>query len=184
MKVVAYSAITLFLLALPALGQQSTREEANPLTDGKLMYVGRMPDNLDSWLVVDLRAWGKYKPTRDAEGVDLVMEAQEPEKKVEYEMRQGIPQPKRVEKRGGRRPIMFSIVVTDWVTRRAVWQADILDKKPKKGRREITTGSRSEIYAKGLSTQELAEEILRTLRSYVDHLARGGGAASSPAPPS
>ncbi len=176
MKAFASCALALFFLATPAIGQ-GLAQERNPLIDGKLMYVGWMPDNLDSWIVVDLRAWGKYKPTRDAEGVDLVMEAQKPERRTEFQMRHGIPQPKQVERRRGR--IMFSIVVANWVTRKTVWQADILDKKPQKGRREATTGSRSEIYAKGFSTQELAEEILRTLRSYVDHLSSEGGAASA-----
>ncbi|MCL5005850.1 MAG: hypothetical protein M1404_04895 [Acidobacteria bacterium] len=185
MKTIVYSVITLFLLVPPALGQQQpTRNVPNPLIDGKLMYVGRMPENLDSWIVVDLRSWGKYKPTRDPEGVDLVMEAEEPERSVEYEMRQGVPQPRRVERRREDRGVMFRIVVADWVTRRPVWQADILDKKPKKGHREITKGTHSEIYARGLSNQELAEEILRTLRSYVDYLSSENGATPGPAPQS
>lgn len=172
MKGVAYISIALLLVAAPAFGQHPAQENPHPLVDGKLMYVGHMPENLDGWIVTDLRAWGKYKPTRDAEGVDLVMEAEVPEKRVEYEMRQGTPQPRRVEKKHGPKHLMFSIVVGDWVTRRVVWQADILDRKPKNDRRQTTTGSHSEIYAKGLSTQQLAEEILRTLRAYVDQLAR------------
>jgi hypothetical protein len=177
MKAAVTSAIALCLLAMLALGQHPAQENSSPLIDGKLMYVGRMPANLDSWIVVDLRTWGKYKPTRDSEGVDLVMEAHEPETSVEYQMRRGIPQPKNVEKKHGHKPVMFSVIVTDWVTGRPVWQADILDRKPKKGSREMTTGSHSEIYARGLSTQQLAQEILRTLRSYVDHLPSEGGAA-------
>jgi len=182
MKAVVYSAIMLCLLAVPALGQHPAQEKPNPLIGGKLMYVGRMPENLDAWIVVDLRTWGKYKPTRDSEGVDLVMEAHKPETSVEYEMRRGIPQPKRVEKRRGYKPVMFSIIVTDWVTGQPVWQADILDRKQKKGQRETTAGSHSEIYAKGFSTQELAEEILRTLRSYVNQLPSEKGTAGGPTP--
>lgn len=182
MKAVAYGVIGICLLALPAVGQHPTQEKSNPLVDGKLMYVGRMPENIDSWIVVDLRSWGKYKPTRDSEGVDLVMEAEKPETRLEYEMRQGVPQPKRVERRYGDKGVMFKIIVTDWVTGRPVWQADILDKKQKKGRRETTVGSHSEIYAKGLSAQELAEEILRTLRSYVEHLSSEQGTVGAPAP--
>lgn len=172
MKAVAYISIALLLFAAPALGQHPAQQTPNPLVDGKLMYVGHMPENLDAWIVTGLGAWGKYKPTRDSEGVDLVMEAEVPEKRVEYEMSQGTPRPRRVEKKHGPKNLMFSIVVGDWVTRRSVWKADILDRKPKNGRRQMTTGSHSEIYAKGLSTQELAEEILRTLRAYVDQLTR------------
>jgi hypothetical protein len=172
MKAVAYSSIALLLLAAPAFGRQPAQQNANPLVGGKLMYVGHMPQNLDNWIVADLRAWGKYKPTRDPEGVDLVMELQEPEKKVEHEISDGSPQPKQVEKAHGPQHLMFSIVVGDWVTRQPVWQADILDRKPKNGRRQTTTGSHSEIYARGLSTPELAEEILRTLRAYVNQLSR------------
>ncbi|HVA01389.1 MAG TPA: hypothetical protein VMV34_07015 [Terriglobia bacterium] len=182
-KVAAFSIVAICALALPALAQQPSPQESNPLIDGKLMYVGRMPENIDSWIVADLRTWGKYKPTRDSEGVDLVMEAQKPETRMEYEMKHGVPQPKSVDKRRGPKRIMFTIVVTDWVTGRRVWEADILDRKEKNGRRETTTGSRSEVYARGLSTQQLAEAILRALRSYVMHLAPEPGAAAASAPP-
>jgi hypothetical protein len=181
---IAWSLAAICLLVWPALGQQTGGQETNPLVDGKLMYVGRMPENLDSWIVVNLRSWGKYKPTRDPEGVDLVMEADKPETRVEYEMRRGVPQPKRVEKRHGDKRLLFTVVVADWVTRRPVWQAEILDRKQKNGRRETTSGSHSEIYAKGLSSHELAEEILRTLRSYVERLSREPGTTGASTPPS
>lgn len=174
MRALVSCALALLFLVPSAFGKTPTQKE-NPLVDGKLMYVGRMPKNIDSWIVVDLRVWGKYKPTRDPEGVDLVMEAREPKRKTEFRMRNGIPQPRQVERRRGH--ILFTVVVGDWVTRKPVWHADILNRKPKKGHRQTTTGSHSEIYAKGFSPQELAEEIVRTLRSYVDHLAAEQGAA-------
>ena len=183
MKAIAYSLAAICLVTVSALGQQPATEKSNPLVDGKLMFVGKMPENLDSWIVVGLRSWGKYKPTRDPEGVGLEMRAYQPTRKVEYEMRQGIPQPKRTGKRDRDKQLMFTIVVTDWVTGKPVWEADILDRKQKNGRRENSTGSHSEIYARGLSSQVLAEEILRALRAYVAKLSEAGTAAG-PAPQS
>jgi len=174
MKAVLYSLLSLCLLANPVFGQQKTGGEQNPLIDGKLMYVGRMPQNLDSWIVHDLQSWGKYKPTRDSEGVDLVMKAYEPETRIQYRMRRGIPQPKEVKKKGERKNIMFSITVTDWVTGRQVWQADVLDRKPK--RDEVMAPSEdTAISARGLSNQQLAQAITRELRRYADHLASRPG---------
>jgi len=170
MKSVFYSLLSLCLLTAPVFGQQKPASEQNPLTDGKLMYVGSMPQNLDAWIVHDLQSWGKYKPTRDPEGVDLVMKAYKPETKTEYRLRQGIPQPKEVKKKGERKHVMFSISVTDWVTGSLVWRADVLDRKPK--RNQIAAPSEdAEISARGLSTQQLAQDIIRELRRYADHLA-------------
>jgi hypothetical protein len=169
MKVVLYCLLSLCLLASPAFGQQKPSGKQNPLVDGKLMYVGSMPQNLDGWIVHDLAAWGKYKPTREIEGVDLVMKAYQPETRVHYEMHRGIPQPKEVQKKGDRKSIMFSISVTDWVTGRLVWQAEILNRKPKRNG-VMAASEDAEIRARGLSTQQLAQAITRELRRYVDHL--------------
>ena len=87
MKVALYSLLSLCLLAAPAAGQQKSQEKQNPLVDGKLMYVGRMPDKIDAWIVNDLSTWGRFKPTRQIEGVDLVMRAYEPETRTQYRMR-------------------------------------------------------------------------------------------------
>src|SRR5512146_3485890 len=101
MKGLATGVVAMCLLAWPTLAQQPGSQEQNPLIDGKLMYVGRMPQNIDSWIVAGLRTWGKFKPTRDSEGVDLVMEAHKPETRMEYEMKHGVPQPKSERKRHG-----------------------------------------------------------------------------------
>ena len=174
MKVVLNSLLSLCLLVAPALGQQKAEGKQNPLIDGKLMYVGSMPQNLDGWIVHDLDAWGKYKPTREIEGVDLVMKAYEPETKVQYEMHRGIPQPKKVQEKGDHKSVMFSISVTDWVTGRLVWQAEVVDRKPKRNQ-SVTPSEDAEIRARGLSTQQLAQAITRELRRYVDHLASQPG---------
>jgi len=169
MKVFTYSLLSLCLLANPLLGQQKAKGKENPLVDGKLMYVGRMPENIDSWIVTDLKAWGKYTPTRDPEGVDLTMKASAPETRTRYVMRNGIPQPSKVPEKRDHKPVIFTVDVTDWVTGRLVWQADILDRKPKNGR-PMKQGADIEIDARGLSTEQIAQAIIRALRSYVDHL--------------
>ena len=174
MKVALYSLLSLCLLAAPVMGQQKSQGKKDPLVDGKLMYVGQMPENIDAWIVHDLGTWGKYKPTRQIEGVDLVMKAYKPETEVEYKMRRGIPRPKEVQKDRERKHVMFSIVVTDWVTGHQVWQADILNRKPKRNA-EAAPGDDVEVSARGLSTQQIAQAITRELRRYVDHLGSPSG---------
>ena len=169
MKVVLCTLVSLCLLAAPASAQQNSEGKQNPLLDGKLMYVGSMPNNIDAWIVHDLSAWGKYRPTREIEGVDLVMKAYKPETEVEYKMRRGIPQPKEVQKDRARKHVMFSVVVTDWVTGNQVWQADIMDRNPKSNESSAPSEDAG-ISARGLSSEHLAQAITRELRRYVDHL--------------
>lgn len=169
MKVVLCSLISLWVFAVPVLGQQHSKGKENPLVDGKLMYVGRMPDNIDAWIVHDLQSWGKYKPTRDIEGVDLEMKAYRPERRTRFEMRNGIPQPTNKPRKGDRKDIMFSVSVSDWVTGRMVWQAEVLDRKPKRNQ-SGTPGEDAEIRVRGFSTQQVAQAIIRELRRYVDYL--------------
>lgn len=169
MKAFAYCLLSLCLLANPLWGQQKTAGKQNPLVDGKLMYVGRMPENIDNWIVYDLKAWGKYTATRDPEGVDLTMKAYAPRTRTRFVMRNGIPQPSRVPEKRNHKPVLFTVNVTDWVTGRLVWQADILDRKPKNNR-PTKHGEEVEIDARGLSAEQVAQAIIRSLRSYVDHL--------------
>lgn len=174
MNVVLYSLLSVCMFAAPVMGQQRSQEKKNPLVDGKLMYVGKMPENLDAWIVNDLSSWGRYKPTREVEGVDLVMKAYEPETRTEYKMRRGIPQPKEVRKDRDRKHVRFSIVVSDWVSGHQVWQADIMNRKPKRNA-EAAPDEDVEIDANGLSTQQIAQAIIQELRRYVDHMASQPG---------
>ncbi len=161
--------LSLCLLSIPAMGQQNNQGMKDPLVGGKLMYVGKMPENLDGWIVNDLSAWGKYKPTRQIEGVFLVMKAYEPETEVQYKLRKGIPQPKEVRKDRGRKHVMFSIIVDDWVSGQQVWKADIMDQKSKRDENAAPSADAA-INAGGLSSQQVAQAITRELRRYVDHL--------------
>jgi hypothetical protein len=174
MKAVLYSLFFVWLVAVPAMGQQANQGTESPLTNGKLMYVGKMPENLDAWVVNDLGLWGKYKPTRQIEGVDLVMKTYEPETEVQYKLRKGIPQPKEVRKDRGRKHVMFSVIVDDWVTGKQVWKADIMDQKPKRDENSPPAAD-AEINAGGLSSQQIAQAITRELRRYVDHLSSQTG---------
>lgn len=170
MKVFVYGLVSLCMLASPVFGQQKTKEKQNPLVSGKLMYVGHMPERIDRWIVNDLKEWGKYKPTRDSEGVDLVMKAYAPERRTEYRMRNGLPQPRRVPQNREQKDVMFTIDVSDWVTGHLVWQADVLNRKPKNDH-PATPGEEMKIRARGLSSEQLAQTVVNALRSYVDHLA-------------
>ena len=89
-------------------------------------------------------------------------------------MRHGIPQPKEVQKDRARKHVMFSIVVSDWVTGDQVWQADILDRKPNSNESPVP-GEDAEIRAKGLTSEQLARAVTRELRRYVDHLGAQSG---------
>ncbi len=174
MKPVLCSLFSLCLLVAPVFGQQKAQGKENPLVDGKLMYVGKMPESIDNWIIYDLKTWGKYKPTQEIEGVDLVMRAFEPERRTRFEMRNGIPQPSRRPEGRGNKSVMFTISVTDWVTGRLVWQAEVVDKKPKRNK-DVTPSRDAEIRVRGLSTQQVAQAITRDLRRYVDHLSSQSG---------
>jgi hypothetical protein len=174
MKVVLYSLFSLCLFVAPVLGQQKAEGAHKSLIDGKLMYVGRMPNDIDTWIIHDLRTWGKYKPTREIEGVDLVMKAYKPETRTQYEMRRGIPRPKEVHKDRDSRHVMFSIGITNWITGSLVWQAEVLDRKPKRNDDAAPTDD-ARIAARGLSGQQLAQAITRELRRYVNGLSSESG---------
>lgn len=86
---------SLLLAAVSAAKPQGQPQKPSALVAGKLVAVAPMPANLDKWILEDLRAWGKYKLTGDPEGASLVIEALVPERSTEYEIRGGIPQPRR-----------------------------------------------------------------------------------------
>ena len=158
-----------------ALGQQA--EKPNELIVGKLVYVAPMPNGLDRWIIDFLRRWGKYKVTSEQEGVDLVIEAANPEKGVKLETRGGTAQPK-----GADRPHLpnsnpksdelppMSISVIDWVTSQPVWQADILKRKPKKDEGTLPAGPQTKIFARDMTSDQLAQKVVTTLREYEEGL--------------
>ena len=79
---ILWSSVCLVMVGIfaSALAQKAPSEKPNELVVGKLIYVAPMPDGLDQWIIDFLRRWGKYKVTSNPEGVDLVIQATNPEK--------------------------------------------------------------------------------------------------------
>jgi hypothetical protein len=159
-----------------ALGQQAPAEKPNQLVAGKLIYVAPMPDGLDQWIIDFLRRWGKYKVTSEAEGVDLVIQATNPEKELQLETRAGTAQP-----RGADRPPSpihrkhddlpaVSISVIDWVTNQPVWYADILNRKQKSDEAAPPAGPRTKIFARAMTSDQLAQKVVAKLKEYEEGL--------------
>ena len=179
MRGILWSSIGLVVVGICALalGQQAPAEKPNELVVGKLIYVESMPDGLDQWIIDFLHRWGKYKVTSNAEGVDLVIQATNPEKDLRLENRAGTAQP-----RGADRPPSpihkgkhdelpaNSISVIDWVTNQPVWHADILDRKQKKDETTTPTGPRTKIFARAMTTDQLGQRIIERLREYEEGL--------------
>jgi hypothetical protein len=172
--------LVLLLAVVPCRAQQPASKQPNELVKGKLIYVAPMPANLDKWVMDFLKRWGKYKVTGNPEGVDLVMKAYNPEKENEYKMRGGIPVPRDSDK--GKYPIhrkkredlpVISITVIDWVTDQPLWHADIIDRNRKKNEPEPPAGAQTEIYARDMTPDQLAQRITMKLREYVAELEKG-----------
>ncbi len=149
---------------------QATNAKPNRLVTAKIAYVAPMPDNLDQWLIQDLRAWGQYQISGNSQGVDLVIRAKKPQEKHQYVLRGGMP----VEKKQRKTPPVLSITVTDWVTGEKLWQADILDQSPKKNQNP-TPGPSTEIYARHMAPDQIAQRCATLLRRYVTELEQTSG---------
>jgi hypothetical protein len=162
-------------IVMPALPGQATgmateqEKPANRLLGARVVAVVSMPDGLDRWLIDDLRAWGRYRVTLDAEGADLVMRGYDPQKELEYKMKRGIPQPKHEKHEP---PPVLSITVIDWVSNQPLWQADVLNKKAKEGQPDPAPGPQTQIDARGLTPEQLAHKVAARLRQYVTELER------------
>ena len=158
------------LLALFSVAGAAGPQQPQPsrLVTGRLIYVAPMPDNLDRWLMDDLRIWGKYQVTANPEGVDLEMRASVPEKEPRYVLRQGVPHPKKESKD---KPEETSIDVVDWVTGQRLWSAVLADKKSDRSQPQPAPGASIEIPARGLTPDQLALKLAAELRRYVEQLA-------------
>jgi hypothetical protein len=173
------SSVCLVVSGTCALGlsQQAPAEKPNQLVAGKLIYVAPMSDGLDQWIIDFLRRWGKYKVTSNPEGVDLVIQADNPEKDLRLKTRAGtaeppgserppLPFPKR--KRGELPAISISII--NWVTSQPVWEADILNRNPKKDEAAPPAGPQTKIFARGMTSDQLAQKVVAVLRRYEEGL--------------
>lgn len=164
----------MILTACAAAGQETSPPAAatrpNELVAGKLVHVAPMPGNIDQWMIDFLRRWGKYKLTGDPEGVDLVIRAKVPQRETEYREREGVPRPRKEKEE----PPVLSISVIDWVTNETLWRAEILDKKQKKDEPEPPSGPQTRIYARGMTSDQLAMKVTRKLQDYVTELEKSG----------
>jgi hypothetical protein len=163
--------LVLATLAWASVPQLFAQPPAKPnrLLTAKLVYVKPMPQNLDQWIIEDLKAWNRYQISADPEGVDIEVHAvseQQPMPRIT--VRQGIPQPQ-LGKKNKRLPIL-SIAIEDWSTTKYLWHADILDKKLKSSDPPPPLGPETKIYAKGMTPDELAAAIVRRFRQYVTQL--------------
>ena len=184
---ILWSSVCLVMVGIfaSALAQQAPSEKPNQLVVGKLIYVAPMPDGLDQWIIDFLRHWGKYKVTSNPEGVDLVIQATNPEKDLRLENRAGTAQP-----RGADRPPLpgskgkhdelpaISISVIDWVTNQPVWHADILDRKQKKDEADLPAGPQTKIFARAMTSDQLAQKVTAKLKEYEEELEKSAGAKS------
>jgi hypothetical protein len=176
-----WGAFLLILAAVPGFAQQAPAKKANELVGGKLIYVAPMPDNLDQWILDFLHRWGKYKTTSNPEGVDLLMKGYTVEKETEWEMRGGVPQPREERRRfpvpgKGRKELpVISISVIDWVTNQPLWRADVLNRKQKKDEADPPLGPHTQIFARDLTPDQLAQKLTARLREYVSELEKTAG---------
>ena len=184
-----FSAILFFAACLIALGpyatargQQAPAAKPNELVAGKLIYVESMQDGLDQWIIDFLRRWGKYKVTTNPEGVDLVIQAVNPKKDLQLETRGGTAEPK-----GSDRPHLptskkhselpaTSVEVVNWVSSQTVWQADILNRKPKKDEADVPAGPQTKIFARDMTSDQIAAKVVDKLKEYEQGLEKPSGA--------
>ncbi len=164
-----FALISGFLSASIVARAQAANAKPNRLLTAKIAYVAPMPDNLDQWLIQDLRAWGQYQISGNSQGVDLVIRAKKPQEKPHYVLRGGT-----VEKKQRKTPPVLSITVTDWVTGAKLWQADVLDAGPKKNQNPAP-GPDTVIYARHMTPDQLAQRCATLLRRYVTELEQTGG---------
>jgi hypothetical protein len=159
--------VVMGLLPILVQAQQpaATTKSPNKLVTGKIIYVAPMPGQLDQWIIQDLRAWGRYQVSGNSEGVDLVLRAQTPPENPQYTQSEHIPlRPPR-----NREPRVLSLTVTNWVTGGKVWEAKILNRSRKKDENP-QVGPETEIYARSMKPDQVAERCVTLLRQYVDKL--------------
>lgn len=155
----------LILLSVPAFATRSAASQPNRLVTAKVIYVEPMPNHLDQWIIMDLRAWGRYRIASSEAGVDLVIRAKEAEKKVHFTRRERPP----VLQRKHTAPPVLAVTAVDWVSGAMMWQADILNTGLKKNHIP-PAGPETKIDARHLKPDQIAERCVNLLRQYVESL--------------
>ena len=150
--------------------QTATPKPANRLAGGKIIYVEPMPGQLDQWIIQDLRAWGRYEVSGNSEGVDLVLEAEAPPKKPQYTQSEHVP----IRHHTNEKPSVLSLTVVNWVTGERLWEAKIVNRRRKKDE-NLSLGPETEIDARSMKPDQLAERCVTLLREYVAQLEAKNG---------
>ncbi len=176
MRTVTTACLALVMVESAVVFGQRPANLPNELVVGKLLYVAPMPAGLDGWLIDDLRQWGKYQITGNSEGVDLVLKSYTPEKEMEWKNRAGVPVPKDEGKHHKRELPTLSFAVIDWVADQPLWQAELLNRKQKKDEPDPPAGPRTQIFARDLSPDQIAQRVTMKLRQYVAELEKQGSA--------
>ena len=170
----------LFLPSVGAPAQEPAKEQPNELVAGRLIYVNRMPGDLDRWIVDFLRRWGKYTVTGDPEGVDLVWDAKRSGTEVRFRRdRRGLPIP---ERRDDDERNAISLTITDWVTGEPLWHVVLSNKKRKKKDPLPPAGPRTKVFTRKKSAEQISERLVERLREYVEQLEDGQGASPTTTP--
>jgi len=65
--------------------------------------------------------------------------------------------------------------VIDWVTDEPVWQAEVLNRKQKKDEPDPPPGPKTQIFARDLSPDQIAQRVATKLREYVTSLEKQQG---------
>ena len=165
----------LVFLAATFSARPSGASEPNRLTTAKVIYVEPMPGQLDQWLIQDLRAWGKYQIASSEQGVDLVIRAKKPENKIHFTPHETPP----VLHRHRKGPPVLSVTVVDWVTGARMWEADVLNTSTKKNQTP-DLGPETEIDARHMTPDQIAERCTNLLRRYVEGLEQATTPAAKP----
>lgn len=63
----------------------------------------------------------------------------------------------------------------DWVTGESVWYAHLLDRKVKKDEMEIPAGPHTDLFVRGMTTDQVAQRLTARLREYVTQLEKTEG---------
>jgi hypothetical protein len=156
------------LVSVPGRAQRAAKPKSvNRLVDGKIIYVAPMPGGLDQWIIQDLRAWGKYQVSGNSEGVDLVLEAETPPKQIHYTQSEHLP----LRRHGHKGPRVLSLTVVNWVTGERLWNAKVLNRRRKKDE-HFPPGPATQIDARNMKPDQLAERCVTLLREYVAQLGR------------
>lgn len=183
---VATIGIYIFLFIPLIFAQQASTSKPSRLVTGKLVYVAPMPNGVDQWIQGNLTRWGKYTVTANPEGVDLLIEGKSPEEEAKLESHGGVAQPKGT---GKRVPLphhkqpehpLISITVVDWITGQQVWQADIVNQRPKSEEADSPPGPQTRIRGRDLTPDQIATKVVARLRDYVTSLEKPAAAPAAP----